>query len=107
MDVRAMNHRIRIAEALAECRADLEGRHFLAVDRIHHDQAFGEHCAAARIFTDPQRIHRGEGVRRQLDAGADLADLGALFQQGDPYTLARQGQRGCHAANAATYYDDR
>src|SRR2546426_1045447 len=41
-------------------------------------------------------------VRRELDAGADLADLGRLLEHDDPEVAPRQRERHGEAANTAT-----
>ena len=64
----------------------------------------------ASFFTrraDAERVERVPGVRRDLDAGADLAELRRLLQHHRAETLARQRQRRGEAADAAAGDDHR
>ena len=47
-----------------------------------------------------------EGVGAELDASADLADLGRLLEHLDLEALAHQRQRGRQATDAATGHQD-
>ncbi|MDT4846382.1 hypothetical protein FQZ97_804000 [compost metagenome] len=101
VQVGAVAHGIRIAEARAEGLADGHRGDFAAVDRVHHHEPVGEHRAAAHGLAHAQRVERREGVGSELQAGADLADDGALFEQVDGHAQARECERGGHAADAA------
>ena len=72
-----------------------------------HDHVVGVDSAATGLVAHAQGIKGVEGVGAELDAGADLADLGRLFQHGDLKALANQGEGGGQTANASTGNDDR
>jgi len=99
MHVGAMDDRVRIGEALAEPGAgrDLADDRF--VDRVHHHQTVGVDGAAARLGADAERVEGREGIRRELDSGADLADLGGLLEDLDAKAALREGERGGEAAD--------
>ena len=101
-----MDDGVRVGEAGAERGAgrDLADQRF--VDGIHHHHAIGVDGAAARALADAERIEGGEGVRRELDAGADLADLGRLLEDGDAKAALRERQRRGEAADAGAGDDD-
>ncbi|MNO80653.1 hypothetical protein D3C76_718670 [compost metagenome] len=106
MDVGAVDHPVRVAEALAEFLAHLDTPDFVGVDGVHHDQVVGEHRAVARRFADAEGIQGGIGVRAELDAGADLADLLGLFQQQHGDALLGECLGGGEATDAAADDDD-
>ena len=58
-------------------------------------------------LADAQGIEGREGVGPELDAGADLADLGGLFEHLHCQALPRQRQRRREPADAAAGDDDR
>ena len=91
-----------IAEALAEGLAHRHRGDLAAVDRIHHHQALGEHGAGARTSSPtPSASSAAKALGPELQAGADLADGGALLQQLDRDAQARERERGGQAADAA------
>jgi hypothetical protein len=64
----------------------------------------------ASFFTrppTPERVERVPGVGRELDAGADLAELRRLLEHHRAEALAREGERGGEPADAAARDDDR
>jgi hypothetical protein len=99
--VHAVDHRIGVAKALAEGLAGGDLADLVFVERVVHHHVVGEDGAAARLVAHAQRVEGVEGVRAELDAGADLADLGRLLQHLDLEALAHQRQRGGQAADAA------
>ena len=102
-----MDDGVRVAEARLERGAgrDLDDERF--VDRVHHHHALGVDGAAAGGGTDAERIEGGEGVRRELHAGADLADLGRLLEDGDAKVALREREGRCQPADAAADDEDR
>ncbi len=101
VDVGAVNHRVRVAKALAERRADGKAPDHAGIHRVHHHQFVGEDGAAARVFAHAKRVERGKGVGRQLNAGADFADVFGLLQQRDADAQLAQRQRRRQTADAA------
>jgi hypothetical protein len=47
------------------------------------------------------------GIGRELDAGADLAELARLLEDDDAEVLARQSESGRESAKAAPGHHDR
>jgi hypothetical protein len=74
--VHAVDHCIRVAEALAKGLAGGDATDLGLVDRVVHHHAVGVHRAATRLFAHAQRVEGRKRVRTELDAGTDLADLG-------------------------------
>jgi hypothetical protein len=107
VDVHAVDHRIGVAEALAEGLAGLDLAHQGFVDGVMHHHVVGVNGAAARLVAHAQRIEGVEGVGAELDAGADFADLGGLFEHLHLEALAHQRQRRGQAANAAAGHQHR
>jgi hypothetical protein len=106
MHVGAMDHRVGVAEAGTERVAERNLGDRAGVGRVQHHHAVVEDGAAARLLADAERVEGGEGVRRELDAGADLADLGGLLEHLDREAAPRQGERGGEAADAAAGDED-
>jgi len=102
-----MAHRVRIAEASAKRVTERHVHDFGLVHRIHHEDAFGVHRALARPLADAERVECAECVGAELDARADLADLGGLLEDLYRESLSRKRQRGGKAADAATRNKDR
>src|SRR5438552_1445504 len=101
MDVRAMRHRIRVGKAPGEARIERDVDHLLAADTVHHQQVLDEHRLLLHQGADAERIERVPGVRRDLDAGADFAELWRLLEDDAFEALARERQRRREAADAA------
>ena len=101
MDVGTMDHRVRIAEALAERVADRQARDLGRVDRVHQHHPLGVDGTRPGAVADPERVECGERVRTELDAGADLADRRRLFEHLDRTALARERERRGKTADAA------
>lgn len=106
MHVDTMDHRVGIAEALAEGLACGDATDDRFVERVVHDHVVGIDRAAARLVADAQCIEGMEGIGAELDPGADLADLRRLLQHLDAESLAHQCQCGGEAADAAAGDDD-
>jgi hypothetical protein len=104
--VGAVDHRIRVAEALAKGLAHGDAADQALVQRVVHHHLVGVDSAGARLRADAQRIEGGEGVRPELDAGTDLSEFGGLLQHRDLHALAGQCQRGSQAADATAGHQD-
>ena len=107
VDVGAVDDGVRVGEARPERRAGRDLADQRLVDRVHHHHPIGVDGAAARALADAERVEGGERVRRELDAGADLADLRRLLEDDDAKAALRERQRRGEAADAGTGDDDR
>jgi hypothetical protein len=63
---------------------------FLRRQRIHQPQLIDINRHAARRLADAEIVEGMEGVRSELDAGADLAKGGGLFEQDRTDAFLRQ-----------------
>ena len=106
MHVGAVDHRVRIGEALAKGGAGRDLADQRLVDRVHHHHPIGVDRAAARPLADAERVEGGEGVGRELHASADLADLGRLLEHLDAKAALRQSERRSQPADASAGDDD-
>jgi hypothetical protein len=102
----AVDHRIRVAEALAEGLARLQPPDQRLVDGIVHHHTLGVDGAPPRLVAHAQGVERMEGVGAELDARTDLTNLGGLLQHRDLEALPHQGQGRRQAAYAAAGDDD-
>ena len=93
-------------EFLAERVAERNARDFLAGDRIHHDQIVGKHRERADRLDQAEPLEHPEHVGAELDAGADLLELGRLLDDLRRDTLARQRQSRGQPADAAADDED-
>ena len=107
MQIAAMHHRVGIAEARAERLAQIDMGDLLGGQRIHQPELVDIDGHAARGFADAEIIEGMKRIRPELDAGADLAERGGLFQQDRADALLRQAERGGEAADAAAGDQDR
>ncbi len=107
MQVAAMHHRIGIAEARAEGLAQIDMGDFFGRERVHQPELIDIDRHAARGFADAEIVEGVKRVRSELDAGADLAERGGLFQQDRGNALLRQPERRGEAADAAAGDQDR
>ena len=101
MQIAAMNHRIGIAEAGAKGLAQIDMGDFLGGQRIHQPELVDIDRHAARGLADAEIVEGMERVGPELDAGADLAERGGLFQQDRADALLREPERRGEAADAA------
>src|SRR5690242_21128399 len=101
VDVGAVRDRVRIGEALREALVERDVDHRLAAHAVHHEQALDEHRFLLHQGADPERVERVPGIGRDLDAGADLAELRRLLEHDRAEALARQRERRSEAADAA------
>ena len=107
MQIAAMHHRIGIAEARAKSLAQIDMADLLGRQRIHQAQLIDIDRHAARRLADAEIVEGMERVGPELDAGADLAERGSLFQQDRADALLRQPERGGEAADATARDQDR
>jgi hypothetical protein len=103
--VGAVDHGVGVAEAGAEGLAGGDAADEALVDGVVHHHRLGIDSAGAGALAHAQRIEGGEGVGTELDAGADLADLGRLLEHVDVEAAAHQRQRGGQAADAAAGHE--
>ena len=69
-----MDDEIGVAEALEERGSEIHRRHGFAAQRILHDQPLREYRGLADRVEDAEAIQDTGCVRRDLQAGADLAE---------------------------------
>ena len=107
MQIAAMHHRVGVAEARAERIAQIDMGDLFGRQRIHQPQLIDINRHAARGLADAEIVEGMERVRSELDAGADFAQRGSLFEQDRTDTLLRQPERRGEAADAAAGDQDR
>ena len=76
MNMRAMRHCIRIAEAPLEPRVAGDIGDLLAGDGIHHQEPLDHQRVLLRRRADAERIEHRKRVGRDMEADADLAEIG-------------------------------
>ena len=109
--ITAVDHRVRVAEAFAERVLDRDIGNHLVTDEIHQDEAIDKNRAIENSVAYPQHIERLEGIRCELDTGANLAELARLFEHGRRNARLRQRKRsrgGCrchHRRSGCRCYD--
>ena len=92
MQIAAMHDRIGIAEARAEIVAEIDMGDLFGGQRIHQPELVDIDGHAARGLADAEIVEGVEGVRPELDAGADLAERRRLFQQDRADALLREAR---------------
>ncbi len=102
-----MRHRVGIAKAPGKALVQRNVDDLLAAHPVHHEHAFYENRLLLHQLADAQGIDGMPGVGRELDAGADLAELMRLLQDQYAEILAGEGQRGGEPADAAAGDHDR
>ena len=107
MQVAAMHHRIGIAEPGAKGVAQIDMGDLFGGQRIHQPQLVDIDRHAARGLADAEIVEGMERIGPELDAGADFAERGGLFQQDRADALLREAERGGEAADAAAGDQDR
>jgi hypothetical protein len=70
-------------------------------ERIHQPELINIDGHAARRLADAEIIEGVKGVRPELDAGADLAEVRGFLQKDRADALLRQAERGSEPADAA------
>src|SRR4051812_11872636 len=98
---------VGIAEAPCEALVQRDVDDSFAADAVEHQQALDEHRFLLHQLPDAEGVERVPGVGRDLDAGADFAELRGLLEHQRAEAAARQRQRGGQAAEAAAGDDDR
>jgi len=107
VNVGAVCHRVRVAEALREALVERDVDHLVTADPVEHQEMLDENRLLLHQPADPERVERVPGVGRDLDAGADLAELRGLLEHHRAEPLARQRERRGEPADAAAGDDDR
>ncbi len=107
VQIAAMHHRIGIAEARAKRLAQIDMGDLFGGQRVHQPELVDIDRHAARGFADAEIVEGVERVGPKLDAGADLAERGRLFQQDRADALLREPERRGEAADAAARDQDR
>ena len=107
VDVGAVGHRVGVAEALGEAPVERDVDHLLAAHAVEHQHALDEHRLLLHQGADAEGVERVPGVGRDLDAGADLAELLRLLEHHRAEALAGEGEGGGEAADAAAGDQDR
>ena len=102
MQLAAMHHRIRVAETLAERRIERDFGDPFIRHRVHQPQAVDINRLGPGVIADAERVEAVEGVRADLDACADLAQLRRLFEHETLSADAGQPKRRAKTADAAT-----
>ena len=101
MQIGAMNERVGMMEFLAERVAKRNAGDLLAGDRVHHDQIVGKHRERVDRLDQAEDVEHPEHVGAELNAGADLLELGRLLDDLRGDALARQRQSRGKPADAA------
>ncbi len=78
-----MHDDIGMAVARLEGIAEIEGGDARAADRVHPDQPAGIYRVLADLRQQAHVVQHVHGVRRQLQPGADLAELRRLLDDVD------------------------
>src|SRR5688500_2575798 len=107
MDVCAVRHGVRVAEALGEAFVERNLDDPLPAHAVEHEHVLDEHRLFLDQAADTEGVERVPGVRRDLNAGADLAEFGRLLEHDGAEALTRQRERRGEAADAAAGDDDR
>src|SRR5687768_8112822 len=107
MDIGAVRDGIRVAEAPGETLVERNIDDLLAADPVEHEQVLDEHGFLLHQRAHAEGVERVPGVGRDLDAGADLAELRRLLKHHRAEALARERQRRGQAADAAAGDDHR
>ena len=87
--------------------AQRDARDLVAGDGVEHDQVLGEHRQPADRVGQAELLEHPKHVGTELDAGADLLELGRLLDHLAADAFTRQRQRRRHAANAAADDENR
>src|SRR3982074_1389944 len=88
VEVGAMGDGVGIAEALRETLVERDIDDFLAAHAVHHEKALDEHRLFLHQLAYAEGVDRMPGIGRELDAGADLAELARLLEDHDAEFLA-------------------
>jgi hypothetical protein len=95
----------RAEVTLAGVGERLAREHAAVIPAADHDRARA-HSEAAEPFLESEPIEDSRRVGTYLDAGADFAEFGGLFEDMNLEAGTGKRQRGCEAANPGSDYDD-
>ena len=104
--VGAVNDAVGRAVFVVEALVDLHVDDGFGGDRVAKLQAFGKRAPVEHLLGQSEHLEHPEHVGSELDAGADLLELGRLFQHLHRDALARQRQRRRQSADAAADNQD-
>ena len=90
----------------AERITERNARDLLPGHRIHHDKVIGKDGERADRFDQAERLEHPEHIGPELDASADLLELGRLLDDLRGNTLSRQRQRRRQPADTAADDED-
>jgi hypothetical protein len=107
VQVAAVHDGVGVAEARPKGVAEIDMRDLLRRERVHEPELLDVDRGALRRRADAEAVETREGVRPELDAGADLAEPRGLLEHQDRKALARQPERGRQPADAAPGDEDR
>jgi hypothetical protein len=97
-----MDHCIGVAKALPKWLVEWHANNFLGCHGIHQPKIVDVDCDGACGVADSELIKRVEGVRAQLNTGADLSEFGRPFKHDASNTFLGKAERGGKAANTTT-----
>ena len=84
---------------------EVEAGEHRAVDRVAHDQVLRAHPERLDLGQQPPGVEDPGAVRRDLHAGADLAELRRALEDRDPQALPGERESGGQAADAPADHD--
>ena len=106
VQVAAVDDAVGVAEAGAEGVVERDAGDLLAADRVHQAQAVDVDGERAGLVADAEPVEAVEGVRAELDAGADLAEDRRLLEDDRAEALLGEAEGGGDAADAAAGDED-
>ena len=106
VQIAPVQHDVRRAVALARGRAEIEPVPGLAGAPVPDHAAGRQHLDALERVFEAERVQHAGAVGADLDAGADLLELGRLLVDLDVEPALEQRQRGGQPADAAADDDD-
>src|SRR5687767_6540258 len=106
MEIAAMKHQMRRAEAPCRGLAELEPVPGLACAPVAQFAGDGQHPDFGERLFEAERVEDARAVRSKLDAGTDLLELVRLFIDLDVEPAFEQCERGREPADAAADDDD-
>ena len=102
-----VHHGIGVAKARAEIGAQRDARDLARAQRVHQAQVVDIDRHLARLRPHAQRVEGVKGVGAQLDARADLAQFGGLFEDEAGDARLRKAHGSGKAPDAAPGDEDR
>src|SRR6516225_6223528 len=94
VQVAPMNHCIRVAKALPEWFVERHANNFLGCHGIHQPKIVDVDSYRSCGVADSELIKRVEGVRAQLNTGADLSEFRGSFKHDASNTFAGKAECG-------------